>query len=58
MIRCHLITTLHICRGVKMMAHQEPVLCNGVKTLPHVTNSLTISLTMPVFSIVDDGIQR
>ena len=30
----------------------------GLKTLPHVTISLTISLTMPVFSIVDDGIQR
>ena len=29
-----------------------------LKTLPHVTISLTISLTMPVFSIVDDGIQR
>ena len=30
----------------------------GLKTLPHVTISSTISLTMPVVSIVDDGIQR
>ena len=30
----------------------------GLKTLPHVTISLTISLTMPVVSIVNDGIQR
>ena len=30
----------------------------GLETLPHVTISLTISLTMPVVSIVDDGIKR
>ena len=30
----------------------------SLKTLPHVTISSTISLTMPVVSIVDDGIQR